>query len=491
MDRGRQPIAGAAERHPRRGESAQVCPVSRCLRHQSRPISFGDNPAGIRSDVAAPATPIRMSHASNSGAGRRPSTRAHIERVVERCALVVQHDVVGAGHAHDEVDAGHAQQRQQSVHVVLVGLGMVGVADVHAHRQAEQLAAEMILQAGADDLLAVVEVFRADEADDGVDQQRRECARHGIGARLERLLVDAVVRVGRQRAALAGLEIHDVVAERAAAAATARHRAPRAAARGRRRSCGSPPRCRAIDWKTRSTGAPRSMRRERGGDMGQHAGLRRDGVALADSRRACVSSAIGGSTLSVAGLMPITASPQPSSRPSRMEAAMPGGSSVGWFGCSRTESRPGRPMRVAEARDHAAFRGDRHQVLVAHQLADRGRHLRREPGRERGQRRGVGRGSSHSRNSPTVRCGDRGEGRGVMGIDDQPGDLVRLVGDHRLGEEGRQRQVGQRHLRRHPLCRTCRAASPASRSPDRSGVARARRLRRSSNTWRVPRSVCA
>jgi hypothetical protein len=41
-------------------------------------------------------------------------------------------------------------------------------------------------------------------------------ARHRVGARLQRLLVDAVVGVGRQRAALAGLEVHDVVAHRAA-----------------------------------------------------------------------------------------------------------------------------------------------------------------------------------------------------------------------------------------------------------------------------------
>ena len=41
-------------------------------------------------------------------------------------------------------------------------------------------------------------------------------ARHGVGASLERLLIDAVMRVGRQRAALPGLEVHHVVADRAA-----------------------------------------------------------------------------------------------------------------------------------------------------------------------------------------------------------------------------------------------------------------------------------
>ena len=74
----------------------------------------------------------------------------------------------------------------------------------------------MVLETGAGDLLAVVEVFRADEADYAVDQQRREGAGDGVGARLDGLLIDAVMRVGGQRAALAGLEIHDVVAQRAA-----------------------------------------------------------------------------------------------------------------------------------------------------------------------------------------------------------------------------------------------------------------------------------
>ena len=52
------------------------------------------------------------------------------------------------------------------------------------------------------------------------------------------------------------------------------------------------------------------------------------------------------SVLSVARLMPMTASPAPSRRPSRMLAAMARRSSVGWLGRSRTDSRPGRPMTI-------------------------------------------------------------------------------------------------------------------------------------------------
>ena len=175
---------------------------------------------------------------------------------MERRRLIIEHDVVGAGNAHDVVDARRAEQRQQDVHIVLIGFGVVRVADVAAHRQAEQLAAEMVLKPGADDLLAVVEIFGPDEADDRVHQQRLELARDGIGAGFERLLIDAVMRVRRQRRALPRLEVHAVVADRAALERRARRR-------GLPSECASvtpkdefaasvPP----IDWKTRSTGAP-------------------------------------------------------------------------------------------------------------------------------------------------------------------------------------------------------------------------------------------
>src|ERR1700730_17103629 len=93
---------------------------------------------------------------------------------------------------------------------------MVGVTDVDAKRQAEQLAAEMVLEPGANDFLAVIEIFRTDEADHAVDQKRIERAGDGIGARFAGLLVDAVMGVGRERRALPGLEIHDIAADRTA-----------------------------------------------------------------------------------------------------------------------------------------------------------------------------------------------------------------------------------------------------------------------------------
>ena len=134
---------------------------------------------------------------------------------MERCALIVEHHVVGARNAHDETDARSPKQHQQRIHVVLIGLGMVRVANVAAERQAEQFAAEMIFKAGADDLLAVVEIFRADKADDCVDEQRLVMPRQRISAGLAGLLIDAEIGIGRQCAALSGLEIHDVIADSA------------------------------------------------------------------------------------------------------------------------------------------------------------------------------------------------------------------------------------------------------------------------------------
>ena len=133
--------------------------------------------------------------------GAEAEETAEVEGVVEAGALVVEHDVVRAGNAHDVVDAGGAEHGEQRVHVVLVGFGVVGVADVAAHGQAEELAAEVVFEAGAQDLLAVVEILGADEADDGVDEHRVEVAGDGVGAGFEGLLVDALttVRGGRWR----------------------------------------------------------------------------------------------------------------------------------------------------------------------------------------------------------------------------------------------------------------------------------------------------
>ena len=64
------------------------------------------------------------------------------------------------------------------------------------------------------------------------------------------------------------------------------------------------------------------------GNMGQYAGLRGNAV-LIDDLIYQVIQFIRAGMLSVAGLIPITASPAPYSRPSSMDAAIPRASSVG------------------------------------------------------------------------------------------------------------------------------------------------------------------
>ena len=93
------------------------------------------------------------------GGGAEVEELAEGEGVVERGALVVEHDVVGSRNAHDVVDTGGAEHEEERVHVVLVGLGVVGVANVTTHGEAEELSAEVVFEASAEDLLAVVEVL--------------------------------------------------------------------------------------------------------------------------------------------------------------------------------------------------------------------------------------------------------------------------------------------------------------------------------------------
>ena len=160
-------------------------------------------------------------------------------------------------------------------------------------------------------------------------------------------------------------------------------------------------------------------------------------VALADAIDEVQQSRDGVRRCRTTGLMPMTASPEPSSRPSRMAAAMPAGSSVGWLGCRRVERRPGRPTVVRKRVTTRILRGDGDEVLHAHELGDGGGHLGREAGRERGQplAGGIVGEQPVAELADGESCDGR-EGGGVVGVEDEAGDFVRLVGDDRFGEEG-------------------------------------------------------
>ncbi len=142
----------------------------------------------------------------------------------------------------------------------------------------------------------------------------------------------------------------------------------------------------ASDWNIRSIGQPSVERLHLDRDVREHAVLGRDSIAAGAARRARAGSRPSTPAVSVAGLTPITASPQPYGSPSRVDARMPCTSSVGWFGWQRDDSRPGSP-NVEFARHDLALGAHRHQIEVRHQLARRRRHLRRQARADRAQRR--------------------------------------------------------------------------------------------------------
>jgi hypothetical protein len=105
--------------------------------------------------------------------------------------------------------------------------------------------------------------------------------------------------------------------------------------------------------------------------------------------------------------MPITASPQPSDRPSRIAAVMPLGSSVGWLGWSRTASVPGRPIVL---RNRVTIRAGGQKELAE-----------------------VANGQ----------VSDLAEGRRIVRVEDEAGDVVGLVGDQGPRQDLGQRDIGQ------------------------------------------------
>ena len=372
------------------------------------------------------------------------------QHIVERQALVAEHDVVGARHGDQKVDAGRAQQHGQRIHVVLVGLGVIGVTHVHAHRQAQQLAAAVILQTGANDLLGVIEIFRPDEADHGVDQQRAKLTRHGVGPHFQGLLVDTVVRVGRQCAALAGFEVHDIVTDRAA-----RQRACRVQAFTQQREVDTET---AIGLFAAGDGLKRQVQRRaaldrlyRGAEVREHAGLHRDVEALpqrvqhlqqADTFRRIVGRRIDPDhRIAHAEQQAVERRGGDAHRIVRRMIGLQ----------SRTETA-GQTERGAHAGDDATLRAHRDQILIAHQLGHRRHHFRRQARRQGHQRlavRGVGQ-------QPVAEFADRHrrhrrECGGVMPVHDQPRDLVVLVGDQGFMQKRAQGQIGQNAPCRHTL----------------------------------------
>ena len=115
----------------------------------------------------------------------------------------------------------------------------------------------------------------------------------------------------------------------------------------------------------------------------------------------------------------------------------------------KTRAEPaGQSYRGAKARDDADFGRGHDEVLHAHDLADGGRHFRRQA---RGQGSQPG-GCCLIRQDPFAQLAhgearDRRECFAVVRVYDQARDLVVLVGNYRLNEKVRQRHVSQGKLR--------------------------------------------
>ena len=377
---------------------------------------------------------------------------ADIQRIMERRALVIQHHIIRAGDAHDKRTASRAKQGQKGVHVVLIGLRMVGITDVAAHRQAEQLAAAMVLQAGPDNLLAIVEIFRADKPDDGVDQQRREGAGNTIGSCLQGLLVHAVMGIGGESTALAGLKVHHIVADRAAP--QSQGHLPRLAQHGERDAKAGVRGLRPSNGLEHQVHRGTALHRLHGiGHMGQNAGLRGHVEAnpqLIEHRE----QTNAGVHIVRRRIDPDHRIPAPKQQAVEEAGRDPKrivGGVIGLHPC-REPSR--EADGVAEPRDDPALGPDQNQVLQPHDLGDGRRHLRGQARSEPCQRFGVG-GIRQEPvpQTPDCQVGDDCKRRPVMRIHDQPRDFVGFVGNDDFGQKRCQRQIRQRHLCRHALLR--------------------------------------
>lgn len=272
-----------------------------------------------------------------------------------------------------------------------------------------------------------------------------------------------------ERAALAGFEVHDVVADRAA---FQRQRGGVGFVEQLGRDAeGTVGLLGAADRLEHQVDRRAGLGQlQRVGDVGQHAALRRDLEALDHlvehaQQVAEHLHAVGGRVEPdhrVAG-----AHEQAVQRGGRHAAQVVGR----MVGLQPHREMAGQADGVAKARDHAALARHRDEVLVAHELGYRGHHLRREPGGQRGQRRGVGLfGQQPVAEVADAQVRHRRERLRVVPIDDEPRDVVFFIGNECLGQELLERRLGQHMARRHALLRGGRAHAGEV-------VARARRAR--------------
>ena len=145
--------------------------------------------------------------------------------------------------------------------------------------------------------------------------------------------------------------------------------------------------------------------------------------------------------------------------------------------------------RVAAARDVANAAGGQHQILVAHQLGNRRRHLgtmaRREPTEFFLVDRIVEEIFAELADGQTAQ---RPEGVVVEAVEKKTADVIAVGVDERVVDDVAERNVGEDDLGGE-RSRSERAASPARASPDFSSLALAKTSRRSAKAKRSLRIV--
>ena len=259
-----------------------------------------------------------------------------------------------------------------------------------------------------------------------------------------------MVGAGGKRAALAGLKVHHIVADRP----PAEHQCglPRLAQQGKVNAEAAIGCLRAGDRLedeiNRRSGLHCPERRRH---VGEDAGLGGDGVAGDQliqhaHQRHRLADAVGGG---IDADHRIAATVEQAVEHRGGDA---GGIIGGVVGLQAHGQPAGQADGIAEGGDDADATGNGDQILIAHQFRNRGDHLRHQARCQRRQRLCRRR----IRQQPVAQtadgqAGNRAEGGGVMAIDDQPRHLVVLVRHQRLGEECRERQFGESEAGGDPL----------------------------------------
>ena len=297
--------------------------------------------------------------------------------------------------------------------------------------------------------------------------------RHRVGPRLQRLLVAAMVPVGRQGAALPRLKIHHMLA----ALAILKHRPAlqrqrRIARLGQQRQVnpkaavgGLGPAYR-LKHQVHRRAAFHGLQRVR--HMREHTALRGHAVALAHlvqhlqqahHLRHIVRGGVDADHR-------VAAAHQQAVDQTRRNARQVVGRVVGLQAGGQP---PRQAQRVPKPRHHSALARHQRQVLHPAKLAHRRHHLRRQARRQGGQGGAVG--SVAQQPIPKIphrQVRHRRKSSAVVAVHNQPRHLVALVRHHSLIQKSRQRQLSQRHLRGHTLL-------AAGRRHTRQTVARAQR----------------